>query len=155
MRSATASRTARRARRGSMVPPLFDEITNSVVSGFASAKMARTRTGESESNVLNVIFDESGLLYFVMVMGACVEPPWPMSTTVFSPWAMIESAKFWMSRREYGELLARSVHPMYCSEHARLPPRSRTGSHPWHGYGWQRSPSRGLSRKDTVFYITG
>ena len=34
-----------------------------------------------------------------------------MSTTVFSPWAMIESAKFWMSRREYGELLARSVHP--------------------------------------------
>ena len=52
-----------------MVPPLFDEITNSVVSGFASAKMARTRTGESESNVLNVIFDESGLLYFVMVMG--------------------------------------------------------------------------------------
>ena len=92
MRSATASRTARRARRGSMVPPLFDEITNSVVSGFASAKMARTRTGESESSVLNVIFDESGLLYFVMVMGACVEPPWPMSTTVFSPWAMIESA---------------------------------------------------------------
>ena len=119
MRSATASRTARKARRGSMVPPLFDEITNSVVSGFASAKMARTRTGESESSVLNVIFDESGLLYFVMVMGACVEPPWPMSTTVFSPWAMIESAKFWMSRREYGELLARSVHPMYCSEHAR------------------------------------
>ena len=83
-----------------MVPPLFDEITNSVVSGFASAKMARTRTGESESSVLNVIFDESGLLYFVMVMGACVEPPWPMSTTVFSPWAMIESAKFWMSRRD-------------------------------------------------------
>ena len=58
-----------------MVPPLFDEITNSVVSGFASARMARTRTGESESRVLNVIFEESGLLYLVMVMGACVEPP--------------------------------------------------------------------------------
>ena len=58
-----------------MVPPLFDEITNSVVSGFASAKMARTRTGESESSVLNVIFDESGLLYFVMVMGAAWNRP--------------------------------------------------------------------------------
>ena len=40
----------------------------SVVSGFTSARMARTRTGESESSVLNVIFDESGLLYFVMVI---------------------------------------------------------------------------------------
>lgn len=32
-------------------------------SRLRSAKMARTRTGESESSVLNVIFDESGLLY--------------------------------------------------------------------------------------------
>ena len=81
----TALRTACSARRGSMVPPLFDEMTNNVVSGFASARMARTRTGESESNVLNVTMDESGLLYFVMVIGAWVDPPWPISTTVFSP----------------------------------------------------------------------
>ena len=91
----------------------------SVVSGFTSARMARTRTGESESSVLNVIFDESGLLYFVMVIGAWVEPPCPMSTTVFSPCSMMESANAWIFSSGYGGLLARSVHPMYCSAHAR------------------------------------
>ena len=116
--AATASRTACRARRGSMVPPLFEEMTNSVVSGCASARMARTRTGESESSVLNVTTEESGLLYFVMVMGAWVEPPWPMSTTVLSPWAMMESANAWISCRGYGGLLARSVQPMYRPAHA-------------------------------------
>ena len=101
-----------------MVPPLFEDITNSVVSGFASARMARTRTGESESSVLNTMRDESGLLYFVMVMGACVEPPCPMSTTVLRPCSMMESANAWMSANEYGGLLARSVHPMYRSAQA-------------------------------------
>ena len=53
-RSGSEPRRAPRcsARRGSMVPPLFDEMTNNVVSGFASARMARTRTGESESKRL-------------------------------------------------------------------------------------------------------
>ncbi|MPN45143.1 hypothetical protein SDC9_192710 [bioreactor metagenome] len=76
-----------------MVPPLFDEIMNSVDSGSASARIARTRTGESESNVLNATNDESSLLYFVNVIGACVDPPWPISTTVFKPRSIIESAK--------------------------------------------------------------
>ena len=91
---ANASRTARRAKRGSMVPPDFEDTMNSVVRGSISDRMPRTRTGESESSVRNCTSDESGLWYFVMVMGACVEPPWPMRTTDFKPWAIMESAKF-------------------------------------------------------------
>ena len=116
--SASSLRTARSASLGSMVPPLFDEMMNSVVSGFTSAKMPRTRTGESESSVLNETIPESTLLYLVMVIGACVEPPWPISTTVFSPPAIASSANAWISPRGYGGLLAKSVQPMYSAAHA-------------------------------------
>ena len=54
------------------------------------------RTGESESSVLNETrFDllASDLLYFVMVIGAWVEPPCPMSTTVSMPLSTTWSAK--------------------------------------------------------------
>ena len=90
--SANASRTARSARRGSMVPPDLEDTMNSVVRGSISDRMPRTRTGESESSVRKRTREESGLWYLVMVMGAWVEPPWPMSTTDFKPWAMMESA---------------------------------------------------------------
>ena len=101
-----------------MVPPLFDEMMNSVVLGSISASIARTRTGESESMVRNLIRVESGLLYFVIVIGAWVEPPWPMRTTVLSPDAMISSANAWISSSGYGGLLARSVQPMKSSAQA-------------------------------------
>ena len=101
-----------------MVPPLFDEMMNSVVLGSISASIARTRTGESESMVRNLIRVESGLLYFVIVIGAWVEPPWPMRTTVLSPDAMISSANAWIFSSGYGGLLARSVQPMKVSAQA-------------------------------------
>ena len=53
-----------------MVPPLFEEMMTSVRWGSQMVSISRTRTGESESSVLNTMRDESGLLYFVMVMGA-------------------------------------------------------------------------------------
>ena len=51
---AKASRRAESTRRGSMVPPLFDEMMMSVVRGSAVASTSRRRTGESESSVRNV-----------------------------------------------------------------------------------------------------
>lgn len=79
---------------GSIVLPDFEEWMMSVVFGSHSDMMARTRTGETESMVLNEMSEESALLYFVSVMGACVDPPCPTSTTVFRPRAIKESAKF-------------------------------------------------------------
>ena len=70
--SANASRTARNARRGSMVPPDLEDTMNSVVRGSISDRMPRTRTGESESSVRKRTREESGLWYLVMVMGAWV-----------------------------------------------------------------------------------
>ena len=61
-----------------MVPPDFDDTITSVVAGSQSHKSSRMRTGESESSVLNetrLVFTASDLLYFVMVMGAWVDPP--------------------------------------------------------------------------------
>ena len=91
-----ASRSAEESRRGSMVPPDFEDTITSVVAGSQSASSSRMRTGESESSVLNetrFARTVSDLLYFVMVMGACVDPPWPMRTTVLMPLATTSSAK--------------------------------------------------------------
>ena len=62
---------------GSIVLPDFEEWMTSVVFGSHSDMMARTRTGETESMVLNEMSEESALLYFVSVMGACVESALP------------------------------------------------------------------------------
>ena len=81
-----------------MVPPDFDDTTTSVVAGSQSARSSRMRTGESESSVLNetrFALLASDLLYLVMVIGAWVEPPWPMSTTVSMPLSTTWSAKRW------------------------------------------------------------
>ena len=68
--SARMVRTAFITSVGSMVPPDFEDWITSVVFGSHSARMVRTRTAETESSVLNVIREESGLLYLVSVMGA-------------------------------------------------------------------------------------
>ena len=91
--SSNTGRSAASAMRGSMVPPLFEEMTTSVVAGLLVAIISRNRTGESESSVLKLTRLRSGLLYLVMVMGAWVEPPWPISTTVSMPLATTSSAK--------------------------------------------------------------
>ena len=68
-----------------------------------------------------------------MVMGAWVEPPWPMSTTVLMPPATASSANSWMRSSEQAGWLARSVHPMKLSAQARASSEKsyRVASLPW------------------------
>ncbi len=74
--------------------------------------ISRTRTGESESSVRNFTRLESCLLYLVMVMGAWVEPPWPMSRMVSMPASTASSAKARTASRSHLGSVARSVQPM-------------------------------------------
>ena len=113
-----ASLTAASIEFISRVPPLFDDTTTSVVRGSASARMPRRRTGESESSTRNFIPGASSLKYFVMVMAACVEPPWPMRTASLKPWSMKYEASAVMSASGQGGLLAKSVQPMKLAEHS-------------------------------------
>ncbi len=102
-----------------MVEPLFDDMSTSVCAGSTAARSSRTRTGESESSVLNETRFLSCLLYLVMVMGACVEPPWPTSTTVSTPPSTAASANACTFSMGNGGIEARSVQPMNASAHAR------------------------------------
>ena len=112
------ARTASSSRRGSIVEPLFDEMITRVFSGSQPVSISRTRTGESESRVLKDTRFLSTLLYFVMVMGAWVEPPWPMRITVSMPSATAASANVRTSSSEHWGWLARSAQPIYCSAQA-------------------------------------
>ena len=107
-----------------MVPPDFEDTITSVVAGSQSASSSRMRTGESESSVLKETRFErtvSDLLYFVMVMGACVEPPWPMRTTVLMPLSTTLSAKRWTFSRSHCGFIPKSTHPIKFSAHSRAP----------------------------------
>ena len=97
---------------GSMVLPDLEDCTNRVCSTSMPAMIVRTRTGETESSVRNLMRFESTELYLVMVIGAWVDPPWPISTTVFMPRSIISSAKAWISSMGYGGSLASEVQPM-------------------------------------------
>ena len=87
------SSTASSTLRISMVPPDLLETSTSVRSKSRPARIERTRTGDTESSTLKSSALRSTLLYLVMVIGAWVEPPWPISKTVLKPSAMMPSAK--------------------------------------------------------------
>ena len=116
--SANSLRTAQNSERISNVPPLFDETMTSVVRGLISAIVLRSRTGESESSTRNFTA-ESSLLYFVMVMAACVEPPCPMSRTLSMPSSANFAASCFTSFNGHGGLLGKSAQPMNPSALAR------------------------------------
>ena len=79
-----------------MVPPDLLETTTRVRSGSTEPRMVRTRTGDTESRTLKSRALVSTLLYLVMVMGAWVDPPCPMSSTVVNPSWITCSASSWM-----------------------------------------------------------
>ena len=111
--SFSASRNACNIRRGSIVPPLFDEIITSVEAGLILPITSRKRTGESESSVRNRMEPELGLLYLVIVIDACVEPPWPISTTSVTLLRRASCANAIMRSRGYGGFDASVVQPIY------------------------------------------